>query len=78
MHASLRQLVASVTNATPASRDGLLMLLVDTLLTRGPNQQLGSIDFVDLLLEVACWNDPADPTPTRWSRLLQPAGSVTG
>ena len=74
---SIRRLVADLVTTSSSSRNELLLRLVDAFVNGGPNRRPGLIDFADLLLEVARWNDPADPTPSRWRRLLQPAESVT-
>ena len=63
---ALRLLVFS----SRTSRDRLLLELVDEVIHGGPAGRTTPIDFADLLHEIACWNEPRNPTLARWRRLL--------
>ena len=63
---SLERLLRQLIHASPLARDTLLLQLV-----AGTNaNRRRVIDFADLLIDVALWNDPQDPTPARWSECL--------
>ena len=58
-------------DASPAARDVVLDQLVQHLVTESASAQVCRIDFADLLLDVAAWNDPVNPTPQRWYELVR-------
>lgn len=70
---AFERLLSQLCEATSTSRDGLLLRLVQFVVAEPSNGGRRTIDFADLLLEVADWNDPLSPTPARWRQLLKTA-----
>lgn len=66
----IERLHAQLIKASPTARDALLLQLVDELVSASDVSHRRVIDFADLLIDVAMWNDPHDPTPVRWNRCL--------
>ena len=66
----LEQLLSQLYRATSMSRDGLLLRLVQRVLAEPLHGGHRTIDFADLLLDVARWDDPVHPTPARWRQWL--------
>lgn len=66
------KLLSQLCDGTAMSRDGVLLRLVQLLLEESAIGRSGTIDFADLLLDVASWDDPVHPTPARWRKLLTP------
>lgn len=73
---SVERIVKKLMTASPFARDELLLRLVDELAVGALNGSSRSINFADLLVDVVLWNDPRDPTPTRWDRLLKDAAGI--
>jgi len=65
---SLTRLLHDICAATPAARNELLGRIV-ALLCR-ESSAVRRIDFADLLLDVADWDAPVEPTTAEWYRLL--------
>lgn len=68
---AFEKLLAQLCEATSTARDDLLLRLVQLVVAEPSNGGRRTIDFADLLLDVADWNAPANPTPARWRQLLK-------
>jgi len=73
---ALQQRLYDVVHA-PQRRDELLLRLVDQLVVIGKATGGTRCDFAALLVDVAHWNVPEQPTPERWRSLLEPARAGT-
>jgi len=69
----LQRRLYDLAHAPPQSRNELLLRLVDALIAAGSSR----CDFAALLVDVAHWNVPEQPTPERWRSLLEPARAGT-
>ena len=67
------KLLSQLCDATSTSRDDLLLRLVQLVVAEPSNDRRRTIDFADLLLDVADWNAPVNSTPARWRQLLKVA-----
>ena len=67
---AFEKLLSHLCEATSTSRDDLLLRLVQLVVAEPSNGRRRTIDFADLLLDVADWNAPVNPTSDRWRQLL--------
>ncbi len=72
----IEELLTQLCRSTSTSRDLLLTKFVGSILAERSNAESSRIDFGDLLLDVANWNDPENPTSDRWRKLLSSKESV--